>query len=218
LQEFINIHTHKQVDKTGINVFNLVTDYYKSQCYSQCSIGLHPWKLTESLLTIEFSELEKYAQLSNVVAIGECGLDRLCSTDWSLQERAFIIQVALANELHKPLIIHCVKAYSEVIGILTRHKSEVPVIFHGFNKNLAVAQLLIHKGYYLSFGASIIRRQNTRSFVHCPLSQVFFETDDADIAIEEVYKEASLLSQMPLDDMVNKIKQNYHSIITPQIK
>lgn len=218
MQEFINIHTHKPVDKAGINVFNLDADYYKSQYYSQCSIGLHPWKLTESLLTVGFSELEKYAQLSNVIAIGECGLDRLCSTDWSLQERAFIIQVALANKLHKPLIIHCVKAYSEVIGILTKHKNKVPVIFHGFNKKLNVAQLLIHKGYYLSFGASIIRRQNIRSFVHCPLSQVFFETDDADITIEEVYKEAVLLSQMPLDDMVNKIKQNYHSIITPQIK
>lgn len=218
MQEFINIHTHKPVDKAGINVFNLDTDYYKSQYYSQCSIGLHPWKLTESLLTIGYSELEKYAQLSNVVAIGECGLDRLCSTDWSLQERAFIIQVALANELHKPLIIHCVKAYSEVIGILTKHKNKVPVIFHGFNKKLAVAQLLIRNGYYLSFGTSIIRRQNTRSFVHCPLSQVFFETDDADTVIEEVYKEAALLSQMPLDDMVNKIKQNYHSIISSQIK
>ena len=48
---------------------------------------------------------------SGVVAIGEAGLDTLAESPMDLQKEVFLAQANLAEETHKPLIIHCVKAW-----------------------------------------------------------------------------------------------------------
>ena len=87
----------------------------------------------------DLSALKIFSKTDSVLAIGECGLDKACDTNFKLQQQVFTTQVNWANEIKKPLIIHCVRAYGEVLSLLQKNNNKVPVIFHGFNKNGAVA-------------------------------------------------------------------------------
>lgn len=181
-----------------------------------CSLGLHPWYLQPEGLQTQLGELGKWAALPNVIAIGECGLDKLTNTDWDLQVNAFAAQIALANELKKPLIIHCVKAYEEVLLLLKDKWVAVPVIFHGFNKNPRLAEQIIKSGYYLSFGAALLQPGSgaAKTIVNLPADRFFLETDDVPITIQQVYETCALLLKTQTDALILQLHKNYQAVFT----
>ena len=83
------------------------------------SVGVHPMKLNELGESV-FVGIEDTVRIKKVIAIGECGLDRRSPICMKTQEEILEVQVRLAEELCKPLIIHCVKAYSELIAVRKR--------------------------------------------------------------------------------------------------
>ena len=128
-----NIHTHKS--QTGVfEIFNQFPNNFidQNQFYS---LGIHPWFIDNEKLTEELEFIESKKEDFYFLAIGECGLDKLTSTNFDLQIKVFRQQIELAIHLKKPLIIHCVRAYQEVIAILKDYHLTIPIIFHGFNKN-----------------------------------------------------------------------------------
>ncbi len=113
---FINIHAHSISTSTPDEFVLPNCIVSKDYLYDQaCSAGIHPWyvDLNEEA---QWEALVKYAEKPQVIAIGECGLDKLCATEWNRQLHLFEKQIVLANELKKPLIIHCVRAYHEVFN------------------------------------------------------------------------------------------------------
>jgi TatD DNase family protein len=212
-QRYINIHTHHPLSSKHEDIFELVNLYDQFETASVenfCSMGLHPWYLQniESQLDI----LHHHSGNANVLAIGECGLDKVCTTDWSVQQLAFQSQIELADKLNKPLIIHCVRAYSEVLSML--QKVNVPVIFHGFNKNLVLAMEIIHQGYYLSFGAALLKDNSTvhETFAQIPPDRFFLETDDAGISITEVYQAAAYIRKTEEEVIILQLQQNFKKV------
>ena len=203
---YINIHTHKQNSKTA-SIVNCLSHFSQLPASGFYSAGIHPWCINTETEK-QFMELTLISNQANVVAIGECGLDKLCKTDFTLQEHYFIKQIQLANTLHKPLIIHCVRAYNEMMQILEQQKVQVPVIFHGFNKNKALAKELITKGYYLSFGKHLQSTSVAETFKTLPLEQLFLETDDSDMEIEEIYKVAAALKNMDVAILCEQLTKN----------
>ena len=169
---------------------------------------MHPWYITESKAEAEFGELRVAIVKSNVLAIGECGLDRVCETDFELQKHYFIKQIELANEVRKPLIIHCVRAFDEVLHLLKQHHVVVPVIFHGFNKNEKVAAQILNAGYLLSFGQKLMFESNATVFKSTPIDRLFLETDDGNVSIEEVYKIAAVIKGMTVEELQQQIQIN----------
>ena len=178
------------------------------------SIGLHPWYINTDSIDAEFENLKKYAALENVIAIGECGLDKVRQTEWKLQGKAFKLQIELANQVSKPLIIHCVRAYDEVLKALNDNQVRVPVIFHGFNKKLLLAEQLLKEGYYLSFGGALLNEQSNACsvFLNLPVEQIFLETDSAAVSIEEIYYAAALLRKTSLDTLILQLQKNYETV------
>ncbi|GAA4787856.1 TatD family hydrolase [Olivibacter ginsenosidimutans] len=211
---YIDIHTHQLISEADICIYNLRQQYQTQYLYPYCSIGIHPWDITLASWKQQLDELKHYASLSPVAAIGECGLDKLCSVDWQLQCTIFAAQVSLANWVKKPLIIHCVKAFEEVMAILKTEKNQVPVIFHGFNKKQTLAAMLTKKGYYLSFGGAILKDQHTDSLLSCPLTQLFFETDNNQYSIHQVYEKAASLLNIPQAILLEEVEHNFNKIIT----
>ncbi|WP_134091743.1 TatD family hydrolase [Olivibacter sp. XZL3] len=212
MQRFINIHTHSSQQDNTLRVVNIAEDYRQCTKFDPCSIGIHPWFLSPDEIGQQLDDLIRYAVNKEVFAIGECGLDKLCKTAWFLQENVFLKQIAIANQVGKPLIVHCVKAYGEVVQCLQKMANNVPVIFHGFNKKTSVAQSLIEKGYYLSFGHAIIAEQNLESLKLCPPSQLFLETDDTERKIEAVYEKVSYVLGIPMDKLIKQLQMNYNRI------
>lgn len=186
--QYINIHTHQLPQVNEVAIKNLYKDFEQVQQKGCYSIGLHPWYITANWEK-EFEQLKHYASHPHVKAIGECGLDKICQTDFQFQQGVFAQQIQLANEINKPLIIHCVKAYDEVLQQLK--KAQAPAIFHGFNKSKELALQIIHAGHYLSFGNALQQPHMQEVLKALPPEKIFLETDDRDVSIASIYELAA---------------------------
>ncbi|WP_228374978.1 TatD family hydrolase [Chryseobacterium oranimense] len=149
--------------------------------------------------------------LQNCFAIGECGLDSLVSVDQKIQEEVFLRQIMIANEVKKPIIIHCVRKFYEVISF--RKKSGQPMIIHGFNKKKQIAADLLAHNFYLSFGKAVLYNLSLQDIVrNTPLDRMFLETDNEAFNIEELYSKVSELKGISLEKLNEHILENLDTI------
>ena len=118
-------------------------------------------------------------------------------------------QIALAEKYQKPLVLHLVAAFDELIEIKKRLKISVPIIIHGFSKNEQVAKQLITNGFYLSFGKYLLRNPELKEvFQAVPNDRFFLETDTIEETLEEVYALAANYKSMTLYEMQRKVEKN----------
>ena len=206
---YINIHTHhtKTVEEI-ISIGNLYKDFDEIELNSFYSVGLHPWYITQETWQDQFAIVKEKSNLKNVVAVGEAGLDKVCTTDFALQQTVFAAHIQLANEIQKPVIIHCVRAHAEVIALLKEAQVKVPVIFHGFNKSKELAQQLIALGYYLSFGKGLEKKAVQEVLSTLPAGRIFLETDNSTASIAEIYTYAASAFQIDEDSLSLQLQKN----------
>jgi TatD DNase family protein len=178
------------------------------------SYGLHPWFIDPATYEDMLRELEVKAHEKRCMAIGECGLDKLSKVDFELQMKAFGEQIRIANEYKKPLIIHCVKAFNELINCLNDHDNEVPVIIHGFNNNENIARVLRDQGCYFSFGKALLGYESNaaKAIKSVGRKNFFLETDDADISIKYIYRKAAELLGVEEEILKMQIQANFENI------
>ena len=210
--DFIDIHTHKK--QLSENVFSVANKYPVSLDFtSPFSIGIHPWFINKNKIEAELLILAKKLQHKNCVALGECGLDKVIKTDFELQKTVFKKQIQLSEKYQKPLIIHCVKAYQDIVELKKELKPTQVWLVHGFNKNWQVAQSLLKNGILLSFGTAMINHKKLQEVVaKVPLEKLFLETDDKDDAIVEVYVKVAKLKGVPLEILQQKIQENFKQL------
>lgn len=174
------------------------------------SIGIHPGDLGSGSTEELFSWLTENVK-ENCFAIGECGLDSLVTAGMEMQEEVFLRQLKIANEISKPVIIHCVRKFYELIAF-RKHTSQ-PVIMHGFNKKQKVAEDLLANNFYLSVGKPVLYNlslQNTLKII--PLNRMFLETDDEDFDIRMLYEKVSVLKGISPETLDEQIKENLETI------
>ncbi|MGO1595245.1 MAG: TatD family hydrolase [Sphingobacterium sp.] len=183
----INIHTHHptESDDGSFSIQNFIISK-DDHLRTPCSVGIHPWYI-ETNGKQQLDVLEDYLRQYDILAVGECGLDKVTNTPWDQQAFIFEEQIQLANKFNKPIIVHCVRAFSEVCSLLKRNQTRVPILFHGYAKNVALAQTLLNQGYYLSLGAPILNGKLDELIQRIPLDRVFLETDDQHAKISEIY-------------------------------
>lgn len=200
---YYNIHTHhpptNQDEKAIISID--IRNHHPLESSFYYSAGIHPWYASEDL----FNALQTIAKQSNIVAIGEAGLDKLTQTPWEIQKKLFFYQIDLAENLKKPLIIHCVKAWPELLAIHKISRPSVPWIIHGFRGKGELARQLIQSGFYLSFG----RHYQTEAIFEAWNSKhLFVETDDKEICIQEIYTSVSTTLGISEDRLSEEILSN----------
>lgn len=204
--QFFDFHHHRKNTLSGI--YNLQTGSQPSDTFF--SAGIHPQNIQPENIENHFKWLRSVVK-DNCFAIGECGLDGLVAVDMKIQEEVFSRQIQLANEVKKPLIIHCVKKFYEVISF--RKKSEQAMIIHGFNKRQSVADDLLKNNFYLSFGKPVLYQlslQNTLKTV--PLDKLFLETDNDDFDIIDLYKKVSEIKEISIEQLQQQIVENLETI------
>ena len=126
-------------------------------------------------------------------------------------------QLLWANEINKPLIIHCVRAYDEILLLLKKHQNKVPVIFHGFNKKLDTAQRIIQAGHWLSFGSALQHFRTREVFEQLPLNYIFLETDDGNLDIRSVYQLAASIRNITEEQLSLQLHQNVKTVFNTEI-
>ena len=125
--------------------------------------------------------------------------------------------MALAEKYKKPVVIHCVAAFQEVIAIKKKTKISVPLIIHGFSKNNQIANQLIKEGFYLSFGKFLLRNPDLKTvFKNIPNDRFFLETDTIEENIQQVYELASKYKELKNEELQSVISNNYKNVFQNQ--
>ena len=211
--DFFNFHTHQFTNQSDI--LELVNQYPQDFDASipYYSIGIHPWYIKEDRLEDDLKIIEEKLQTKNCLALGECGLDKRVEIPLELQIQVFEKQLALAEKYRKPVVIHCVAAFQEIIAIKKRMKISVPMIIHGFSKNSQVAEQLIAAGFYISFGKYLLQNPSLKEvFQKIPNDRFFLETDTIDESIQQVYNLAAAYKNSTVKELQEIIARNYERV------
>ena len=213
--KFINLHTHKFSNDS--EVIEIVNQYpWEFDVFiPNYSIGIHPWYIDENRLESDLEIIKEKLQLSECLALGECGLDKRIDIPLSVQITVFKKQLELVQQTNKPIILHCVAAFDEVIAIKKEMKIENPMIIHGFSKNEQVALSLLKNGFYLSFGKYLLRNPDLEKVVNfAPENQILLETDTIEETIYEVYKKAASIKGISVQEMKTMVFTNFSKIFS----
>ena len=211
--KYIDIHTHTYYKHDDViilqNVFPTQGDQLGKDSYY--SVGLHPWYIENSNLEEDIQWISENSLRKDVIAIGETGLDKAISCPWDKQLDVFQKQIKIAEEARKPVILHCVRSYSEILEYRKRSDQSIPWIFHWFSASLQTAEQLTRKNCYLSFGHMLFndKSKSFSSFLSLHPSHIFFETDDAGYNIFEVYERAAQIKKVSMEELGSIIYSNF---------
>jgi TatD DNase family protein len=217
---YLNIHSHSFSEKKNTKtIFNFIVPWEDENLAANelelpegwLSVGVHPWYISESDLETQLHWLRRIAANDRVKLIGECGLDRLKGADLQLQETVFREHIRLANELNKPLVVHCVRCFNELLSIKKVLRPKVPIVVHGFNANLQIGEQLMAKDFYFSLGAALLNQESNASQLleKLPLERLFLETDDADISVQTLYKIVAERKGISSESLQNLLYENF---------
>ena len=196
------------------------------------SIGQHP-NTTEKDLSWISERIAKFESSSKVIALGEMGLDySQCSDDREEQLRqisCFEYQLALAENLKYPVIIHTRDAEEDTASILENFSS-VRGVMHCFTESWALAEKALNLGYYISMSgivtfknAGLVREVASR----VPKDRLLVETDSPWLApvpyrgklnqplfVTETAKFLANYLDWEMSDFELKTEQNFFRLFT----
>lgn len=206
-----DIHTHQRPKQAAGAIFScLMTDSLPREENVCLSVGIHPWYLSEDNVREQYKRLVEVVGHPQVVAIGECGLDKLKGPSLALQQDVFKQCALLAEQTSLPLIIHAVKCSNELIRLKKELNPSLPWIIHGFRGKKEVAQAYLKHGFYLSFG----EHYQEEALRIVPLDKLFLETDESLLPIESIYQKAAHTLAMPVEELANQVTKNLCTCFT----
>ena len=139
-----------------------------------------------------------------IIALGEGGLDKLCSTPYSLQMEAFLNLVKRSENYRLPLLIHAVKYAHEIMELKKRVCPNQPWIIHGFRGKKELASGYLQHGFYLSFG----EKYQEDALKAVPDDKLLLETDESKSDIREIYEQAADIRNVSLEELTAHIQEN----------
>lgn len=193
----IDLHTHHaQAPSMGIERRMSYRPSEAVRSEGVYSVGLHPCyseDMNDEALDLLYERLRTEGE--RIWAIGEAGLDKRSPVPLALQEHYLIAQIALSEAYEKPLVIHCVRAFNELIALRQRLRPRQEWIIHGYRRGVLLAEQLLQAGFSLSFGyyfdADALRRAHASG-------RMYIETDDMPIDIREVAARVESSLQHPI--------------------
>ena len=203
----LDIHTHHKEGIPGENILNVEPGLFEPAEGCYYSIGIHPWKVLETEPE-DWKRLEDAAGHPSVLAIGEAGLDKLASADILLQKEVLIRQILLSESVGKPLVIHCVKAFNELIELKKRYRPQMPWVVHGFRNNLNIACRLMQEDIYFSLG----EKYQPDVLQNVPLERLLAETDESPLDIRTVIGQMAEAKDVAVSFLCDRISENTRKI------
>jgi TatD DNase family protein len=193
-------------------------------CYF--SLGIHPWFVPEDIdaaITQLDTALQQYSENKRLVAVGECGLDKL--HHWSNKQLLLLEkQLSLAQTYHLPVILHAVKAHHELLTMLAHFKLTRGGVVHGFYGNSDIAKRYISLGFKLGVGGLILNpsaKKLRETVTNLPLEHFLLETDspsmppfdhpqsrNTPLLLSRIVSEISFLKEKPTVCILEQLNEN----------
>lgn len=208
--KFLDFHTHNLRHADMGDFTEIVSIHLGQEKPPQYfTVGLHPW-WTRQVLTIDQKQ-QLMSILSDpfCLAMGEMGLDNLKGPEMKDQIEILSSQLSIAQDLHKPVIIHCVRAFDQLIKLRRDFPEIKKWCIHGFGRHLILARQLIAQGFYLSIMPSVGPEKYEAFFKELPNDRLFLETDSmADVRIDQIYLQVSKLLGVEVTQLCNQMNSN----------
>jgi TatD DNase family protein len=213
--EYIDIHTHNSKSAEGIfaveNIMAHENMKPKKISARAFTAGIHPWHLNENNREQLLEYVRNIAGNPDLIAFGEAGFDKLRGPSIELQKSTFTEQVKIAGENQKPLVIHCVRSWDELLAAHKNLKPLTPWLVHGFRGKKELALQLIKRGMYLSFWFDFVMRPESADLLRfLPKERIFLETDGADVDIKEIYRKVSDDLEINIDILKERMRNNFN--------
>ncbi|MCL1821334.1 MAG: TatD family hydrolase [Prolixibacteraceae bacterium] len=218
----IDIHTHNiPVGTNRLFILNRFPDsnFVELPPGGFYSVGLHPWYIgAGNACYRQLDSVMRTLKREDVIAVGECGLDKTAKTDLQLQTDIFMQQAEMAEAFQKPVIIHCVRASNEIFQLHKKMNPSIPWILHGFQGNAKTAEQLAGAGFYFSFGSALLDEESKsgEAISVVPPDKLFLETDESAMSIHAVYERTSEILKLSAADLTEKIEWNFRQAFVRQ--
>ncbi len=164
---------------TDLSSYKTMSDLLGTRDDVALACGIHPLNLNNAC---DYNEIRRLARASNVIAIGETGLDYFYNKETiNIQQASFREHIRIGRDLNKPIIVHMRCSCSDILTIL--HEENVRDcggVIHCFTEDRSSAKALLDLGCYISFSGIVTFRNATqlREIVHyIPLDRILLETD-----------------------------------------
>lgn len=196
-----DIHTHCN-NHSCQAIVSLSPTQFDRETPQLCSIGLHPWESNRTTQE-ELLLLQELSTHPFVVAIGECGIDRLKGADIKRQTTLFEEHIILSEKVRKPLIIHAVKSSDIILSLHRKYNPTQTWIIHGYRGNATTAQQYIRRGIELSYGEKF----NPDAVATTPIDMLWIESDESCEDINNIYNnisQAANIEPKELKELIEK--------------
>lgn len=219
-RDYIDIHVHGGMPAPGIFVLESLMAHEEKLPADVPGIiytyGIHPWFLNEDNHKQLINSVKNSINHPDIIAIGEAGFDRLKGPSIELQRIAFEEQIIISEEIRKPVVIHCVRAWDELLSVLKRLKPKMHWLIHGFRGNVELADQLLSKGMYLSFWFDFVLRPESKNLLrHVPADRIFLETDGAEVDIRKIYDKVAKDLDVSVDKLKSIVLSNFNEFFCP---
>ena len=216
---YVDFHTHRRSGDALeiLNVEALDAGAVARACQQgqPFSLGVHPWRADVSQTESQeaFSRIEQCVNVDGFVAIGECGLDWVSQVARAAQMSLFEQQIELAHRLAVPVVLHCVRAFEEVMQTLCVRKIR-RAVFHSFVGSPQQAERVVREGYFCSFSPRSLASSRTREVIKAIAPSVMLvERDECECSIEEVYEAVATLRKCSVEELREIVFENYKRLI-----
>ena len=214
--DYIDIHVHGGSPASGVFILESLMAHEEKLPVDVSGVaytyGIHPWFLNEGNCRQLLTSVENSVINPEIIAIGEAGFDRLRGPSMPVQRIAFEEQIAISEETEKPVVIHCVRAWDELLSVQKELKPRMPWLVHGFRGNRELAGQLIAKGMYLSFWFDFALRPESKELLrYLPINRIFLETDGAEADIRNIYFKVAKDLDIDVDDLKTSLLNNFKS-------
>ncbi|MGQ1947394.1 TatD family hydrolase [Geofilum sp. OHC36d9] len=207
----IDFHTHKNVHPETVLAIQSIRQGEPLPQQGFFGYGVHPWD-SKTQNKLKFNS--QITTNKNLFYIGECGLDKLKGSSLEQQISIFEEHIQISEKLKKPLVIHCVGYFNELLQIKKEKQPIQPWIIHGFTGHPQLARQLTSAGFRLSFGPAILieKSKAAQSLKQTPPQSFFLETDDSNEPIQEIYKNAARIHATDIKQLIEIIWNNFISL------
>ncbi|MGL5722041.1 MAG: TatD family hydrolase [Brevinema sp.] len=200
--------------------------FFATGCYPDCTTR------PDYELNSYIKALRKVLSSHHHLAVGEAGIDFKYEKYGSKQDQTalFEAQIALAEELSLPLVVHSRDTFEECYDCLKK-APKVRAVFHCFSYGVREAELLLADNHYLSFTGNLTYKnaQNIRdAAMIVPLDRLFFETDCPYLApiphrgqvnipacVGLIYQYFAEMKGIDLSSLEEQVEKNFEEFFKP---